>query len=202
MDKELPEAERQSTGPKGASADVRGALLAAGQRLHEERGLDHVSLREVAERAGVNQAMVRYYFGDRNGFLAAMLDDGFDRLFAAVPETGSARKVLERWMSELNGMPWLMVLMMQCVYASTELRAHFVQRHAPRIVAIVGRAVQPRSDGDARLAVLSFVSMLVFPQLARPIVEEVFKLRFDERFARDFASQIADLFNPEGESNG
>lgn len=185
---------RQGPGPKGAQAEVRRALLAAGGELYEERGLEPFALWEVAERAGVTQAMVRYYFGDRQGFLAALLDDGFERLFAAVPADGDPATMLERVIAEMNRMRWLVLLMMQCVYASGELRSHFMERHMPRIAELLGRAVARRGDLDARLSVVSLISMLVFPQLARPVIGPAFGLAFDEGFAEDFAGHIGRLF--------
>lgn len=187
-------------GPKGEAADVRGALLAAGHELYRERGFDRISLRDVADRAGVNQAMVRYYFKDRHGFLAAMLDEGWGRLFDSVPAGGTATDVFAGLMSSLNAMPWLPVLMMQCVYTSDELRGHFVETHVPRMIAMLRGAVEARLGLDPRFAVLSIISMLVFPHLARPVVGPVFGLRYDERFARDFADHIATLFGSKGTS--
>lgn len=75
--------------PKGIGADVKRKLLQAGHAVYTERGLDGVSLREVAARAGVNQAMVRYYFKDKQGFEMAMLDDGVETLLS-----GLLRKVI------------------------------------------------------------------------------------------------------------
>jgi len=40
-------------------------ILHAADELLAERGPDHVSMRDVAERAGVNKALIFYYFGSR-----------------------------------------------------------------------------------------------------------------------------------------
>jgi TetR/AcrR family transcriptional regulator len=191
--------KRSSTpGPKGQQADVRADLLAAGHDLYEARGFDQISLRDVADKAGVNQAMVRYYFKDKHGFLSAMLDEGWDRLLAEIPHGSDQHAVFTTLISRLNAMPWLPVLMMQCVYTSTELRAHFVKRHAPRMIEMLRSFAGDRADLDPSFVVLSLASMLVFPQLARPVVGPAFGLRFDDRFARDFATHLTTLFAAKG----
>ncbi|MCX7978277.1 MAG: TetR family transcriptional regulator, partial [Bdellovibrionaceae bacterium] len=49
--------------------------LKAAVDLFGERGLDGVSLREVAERAGVNQALISYHFGGKEGLFFACIED-------------------------------------------------------------------------------------------------------------------------------
>jgi AcrR family transcriptional regulator len=188
-------AKRQGTrGPKTDDEDVRGALLKAGQFLHAEAGFNSVPLRAVSDKAGVNQAMVRYYFKDKHGFEAALLDDSFDDLVSAAGEPCSLQQLLERLIIALNAMPWLPILLAKSVYLSTELRADFVTKHAPRLVGAIRRATPVRKGVDPGYAALSVLSMLIFPQLARPVVGRMFNLKFDDAFARSFSSHVANLF--------
>lgn len=189
-----PRQRRSEGGPKGVDADVRGTLLAVGKALISERGLQPVALREVAERASVNQAMVRYYFGDKKGFLSQLLDDGIDDLVAVlVEEHKSFRTMLERFIGKLNEMSWLPVLLSQTVYHSDELRQDFLARHAPRLVGGLASALAKERPAAASIDVLMLISMLIYPQLARPLVELVFETTFDAAFADQLAGVIAGL---------
>lgn len=54
---------------------ARRALIAAGERLFAERGIDNVSLREISRASGARNAVaLQHHFGDRNGLLQAILD--------------------------------------------------------------------------------------------------------------------------------
>ena len=66
--------------------DLREALLAAGEAVLAERGLEDFTLRECARRAGVSHAAPAHHFGDAAGFLAELAAVGFDRLTAAMEE--------------------------------------------------------------------------------------------------------------------
>jgi TetR/AcrR family transcriptional regulator len=198
-----PTKKRSSTpGPKGGQADVKAALLAAGHALYKARGFDQISLRDVADEAGVNQAMVRYYFKDKHGFLTAMLDEGWDRLTRSSPPGTEPAELFEKLIAALNDMPWLPVLMMQCVYTSTELRAHFVKKHVPQMLEMLSGAIDARRGPASAHVVLSVLSILVFPHLARPLVGPVFGVRFDDQFARDLAAHLTAHFGPKGASHG
>ena len=58
-----PPRPRGRAGRRPGSAGTREALLAAGTELFAERGYDGVPVWEIADRAGVNKAMISYHFG-------------------------------------------------------------------------------------------------------------------------------------------
>ncbi len=60
--------------------DLRRTLLEASVGLILERGLDELSLREVARRAGVSPAAPYHHFQSRQDLLAALALDGFSML--------------------------------------------------------------------------------------------------------------------------
>jgi AcrR family transcriptional regulator len=53
---------------------VRGDILTAARELFASRGFKGTTMRAVAEGAGVDVALVPYYFGNKNGLFAAVLD--------------------------------------------------------------------------------------------------------------------------------
>ncbi len=57
------------------AVDTRANLVTTAERLFAERGVDAVSLREIAREAGARNVMaVQYHFTDRPGVLAAIAD--------------------------------------------------------------------------------------------------------------------------------
>jgi AcrR family transcriptional regulator len=60
--------------------DLRQKVLDASLALIEEGGLDRLSLREVARKAGVSHQAPYHYFGDREAILAALAGEGFSKL--------------------------------------------------------------------------------------------------------------------------
>jgi len=64
--------------------DLRRALLDAALRLIDTQGLQALSVREVARRAGVTHGAPYHHFADRASLLAALAEDGFELLVAAM----------------------------------------------------------------------------------------------------------------------
>jgi AcrR family transcriptional regulator len=60
--------------------DLRQKVLDASLALIEEGGLDRLSMREVARKAGVSHQAPYHYFADREAILAGIASDGFGML--------------------------------------------------------------------------------------------------------------------------
>jgi AcrR family transcriptional regulator len=64
------------------SRNVDAALLAAGRELYPGLGMQALSVRRVAERAGVNLGMFHYHFGSKEQFVRTLLTQLYDGMFA------------------------------------------------------------------------------------------------------------------------
>jgi AcrR family transcriptional regulator len=62
--------------------NLRSALLEQAERTVRERGVQELSLRELARDVGVSHAAPRRHFADRQALLDALAETGFERLGA------------------------------------------------------------------------------------------------------------------------
>ena len=205
---EPPDTETNKRGAKklgrrGAGANTREALLQACAGLISENGIAPISVREIADRAEVNQAMVRYYFGDKDGLMKAALDYGLDSLFAAIPQDGGFEDTVFSLVTWMQENAWAAILMMRSVYGAEDLREHFEARHAPHLAEMYRGALergrrdgQVREDLDSTFAVRALISLLVFPNLAGPSFGRVLSAGRGAEAARKSANQIVKLFQP------
>ena len=65
-------------GRRPSGEDTRAALLAAARAVFTERGFDGATVRGIAERAGVDAAMVNHWFGGKEALFTAALDVPID----------------------------------------------------------------------------------------------------------------------------
>ena len=72
--------------------NLRAALLGEAERTLRERGIDALSLRDLARQADVSHAAPRRHFADRQALLDALAEAGFTRLAdevrAAIDDAG------------------------------------------------------------------------------------------------------------------
>jgi AcrR family transcriptional regulator len=69
---------RRPTGRRAGTSGTREAILEAARRLFAEKGYTGASLRTIAAEAGVDPALIRHFFGDKDGLFSATLEFSMD----------------------------------------------------------------------------------------------------------------------------
>ena len=69
--------------------ETRERIFSAAAALFAERGYGSVSMREIAERAGVSKPMPYYYFKSKLDLCRALLDEGINCMLNAMSEIAS-----------------------------------------------------------------------------------------------------------------
>jgi AcrR family transcriptional regulator len=77
--------------------NCRTHLIAAATPLFARKGLNGVSVRELAKAAGVNGAMISYYFGGKEGLYEAVLQGQFAALRVIVDMAYTGIDPLEKF---------------------------------------------------------------------------------------------------------
>jgi AcrR family transcriptional regulator len=123
------------------------ALLAAGRELLPQRGCAGLSVREVAQRAGVNLGMFHYHFRTRDAFLrAVLLEVALDA--TPVGSLQGALGVLGRFLRDHR--PLIGRVLADALAGEPCARA-FVRDNLPRHVAVLKRIfAAARAAGEVR----------------------------------------------------
>ncbi|MHB8622640.1 MAG: TetR/AcrR family transcriptional regulator [Sulfuricaulis sp.] len=206
-------------GGEARSPAIRAALLNAARELFARRDFTAVSVRAIAAAAHVNPAMIHYYFGDKDGLYRAMLHETFDPLLQKVQSlTKQEHEILPAELGQLMiGLmtmlarePWVAQLIVREVLAEEgPFRKIFIREFAAkgggRLPALLNREIasgRVRQDLDATLGALSFMSMALFPFIALPVVEQVFRIKMDEAFVARLITHTEQLFYQGAKSLG
>ena len=205
---QMPKANAQTNESKPTSGDVtRRRLLAASASLIVERGWSAVTTRAVAERAGVNQALVHYHFGSidnlrRESVMARLMpaiDGLIDELLDDRPLPESIHRVM-RLIDHFDLRTENGVLMAEAILQATrdpsvtEAMAGIIgswgEMLGPRLVVAQERGVV-RDDIPAEQltpVIASFLDGFLLQRMADPYLE-----------AGEAADTLIALLSPSGE---
>ncbi|MBE9374519.1 TetR family transcriptional regulator [Saccharopolyspora sp. HNM0983] len=129
------------------SAATRQALLRAAADLFAEKGFTATTVRDVAGRAGVNQALVFRYFGSKQELFAAVLGSDAE-LAASEPVDELPRRVLDALVGEEPDAEHhrLLAMLRSCgdADAAQLLRTEVGERYTARLAEL-------SAEPDARL---------------------------------------------------
>lgn len=146
--------EPHPRGRRPAGENTRAALLAAARVEFTERGFDGATVRAIAQRAGVDAAMVNHWFGGKDGLFVAALDIPVDpteilsRILDGDPEQ-TAERILRTFLSvwDANGGGALAALARSV--ASHEQAARMMREFLGRV--IFGRIVTAVAPDQPKL---------------------------------------------------
>ncbi|EKF24450.1 bacterial regulatory s, tetR family protein [Mycolicibacterium hassiacum DSM 44199] len=77
---------RPSNGKQLRADRTRARVIDETVRCILEEGFGAASAKHITERAGVTWGVIQYHFGDRNGLLMAVVDEGFGQLLNCLAE--------------------------------------------------------------------------------------------------------------------
>ena len=198
---------------RATAADVRADLLTAAGAAFGARGYAAVSLRDVAKRAGTTAAMVHYYFGDKDGLFAALLEHALGGVLervraglAAHAASGAPAASLGVFFGvaqdALGATPWVPQLVVREVLSEgAPFRERFIESYAipmSRLLrGVLGAEIAAgrlRADLDTDLAFISLLSLAAFPFIAQPVLERALGVPYDDAFRARLADHTQRLF--------
>jgi TetR/AcrR family transcriptional regulator len=175
-------AHRQERG-----AETRTTILAAAERIFADGGLEGARMDAIAAKAGVNKALLYYYFRGKEELYAAILESHLQefrrRALEILSDDQSARETLLRYMSLhfdfLSQRPFFPRLIHRLMTnAEQPARRLFQEYSVPlyrKLVEVVERGVRRRElrPVDSHHTVYSLVALTVFYFSAAPIIKSV-----------------------------
>lgn len=201
--------KRHSIGrPVGSDNEkVRNALLEAARRLFLANEFKAVSIKRIAEAAGVNGAMVNYYFGGKKGLYLAMVEDVFAPMVIRLEqiksqENQSVADFISSYSCLLAENPWWPnFVVREVLFGEGEMRDFILEKFAstmaPTLLQAVEREVAAgnfRADVRPDFTLMSLMGLSVFPFIAKPILEKVMGLCLDAETVSQLATHNTELF--------
>ena len=179
------------TASKAVNADVREKIIRVSRELFIKKGFKGTTIRDIAAAAGVNVAMVNYYFQSKNKLFETIFEESFGmlvtKIFTAVdsdlPFFEMVRKWIYAYYEVLKEMPDLPIFVLSELGRNPEM---FEQRlrlkDAYQIYARLAiRMNEEQKKGIIRkIAVSDFLlnvaSMSIFPFVFAPVATSFLNL--------------------------
>lgn len=179
------------------SIDAREKLIFHARELFTVMPYEKVSTRLVARKAGVNVAMIRYYFGNKEGLFETMIRETMapmKRQMALLLQDSSQKNFLDlmrtyyREMIKVPQFPRLVAQVMHMPQSDIQrklLEKVFIDISQPMQNVMFDKLVESkilRPDADPKLCKVSYISLMVFPFIAPPSLLAVHGIELDETF--------------------
>jgi TetR/AcrR family transcriptional regulator len=175
-------------------------ILEAAKKVFHTRGLEGARMQEIANEAGVNKALVHYYFRNKDNLFAAVFEDAFGRLLAKVNEvflselafTVKIEVFIDYYLTFLSQNSYLPLFILNGLRDRPgQMKVLLDRMHLSpeRLMVIIRKQVKEELgiDIDPLHLYISILSLSVFPVVARPMIQAIFGFSDEqtERFSEE-----------------
>lgn len=166
---------------------ARSRILEAAEELFAGQGYDGVSIREIADRAQANSAMIYYYFGSKLGLYRAIMEDILAALTNVVGSSLSEgkdpvdriTKFANNYIAFLNSRKAARLFLRAVSSEDTQSIEMAVRQYLSWGFAMMEQNIREGVETgvfrpvDTRMATLSLIGMMAFFFMGRPVVSRL-----------------------------
>ncbi len=181
------------------SDNAEARILAAAKQVFYRKGLDGARMQEIADEAGINKAMLHYYFRSKDKLFERIFLDALGQVVPKVAQTLVMPVPLLDKFTQISGyyhdllleQPYLPGFVLQTIQQRPEFLLQFVVSHTSvnpqQVFLALSQQIQENiAQGKIRPIepghlLLNFLGMCMFPFMIRPIITKVAGLP-DEAF--------------------
>jgi AcrR family transcriptional regulator len=209
---------RKKAAPAATDADTEQRILDAAHRVFIKRGTAGARMQEIADEAGVNKALLHYYFRSKDRLSDAVFQRVAKGIFARLTEAAGSdleledkvRRLIDIYLDQLSHTPYVPGYVISELNQHPDRALQFLDAVRPAqgpagvpvFLLKLGGQIQERVRSGTmrpippRQFIANLASLCVFPFAARPILCTVFGL--DDKGFNDFIAErkkgLADFF--------
>ena len=187
--------------------EPRERILASAEKLFATRGYSAVGVRQLASEAGVNIAMISYYFGSKQGVLEELINRFFDLYEAAAEEVFKLeldpecrlRELVRKIVALFSERPRLVrIAMTELPLEATDL-ARFKAERIHKFLQTFhefGDQTPTSAELDPQVAAIrgpALIAILASHFLMQPVLAQMDLVELDEAFYKKLPEVLADL---------
>lgn len=200
--------------------DTQQKIVEAARRVFIRKGMAGARMQEIADEAGINKALLHYYYRSKAKLFEHIFDEARDKLFtplvttlnADIPLFEKIQNICLHYSRFLKVYPYLPNFVIGEVYRAPDILTNQIERSNFSFDCFARQVKEEIAAGrireiDPRDLVINIISMNVFPVLVRPIARQLLFQEADydqvlEERAYSVAKFIIDSIRlPQGEED-
>ncbi len=182
----------------GKSESTEKKILEAAREVFVKKGLSGARMQEIADEAGINKALLHYYFRSKDKLFDRIFFEAFKTVTSGVgkvlsqeiPILEKLKKFIDLYIDVLKENPHLPVFVLNELTQNPERLSQMIKKEMSPVAGnVIAELFQEMNQGNMRAyhpvhLFLNLLGMLIFPFVSRPLIspllEEKVGVNFDE----------------------
>lgn len=198
---------RPVKGDSKTADDAREALIEAACTKFVQKPYEKVSIRELAQLAGVNSAMIKYYFESKEGLYKAMVEHVTGQVMDNIRQRlqsgqfDSIEGFFRSFVEVIKQSPEFPMLMLkEMILNQGVCRDYFIERIGRAHMALFDQLYQHfkdlgklRDDLDPKFFRMSLIALTLHPWHMRELVCKMEGIEYDDEFLEQLIAHNTQL---------
>lgn len=169
--------------------NTEGKILEAAKKVFHQKGFEGARMQEIANEAGINKALLHYYFRNKENLFESVFRDAFSSFMGRAreiflsdqPLAGKIEAFITQYLEVIAHNSYIPWFILNGMYERPgRMKAIFEQAgiNPPQLMEFLRLQIRKeyRSDIDPFHVWLNVLSLCVFPVIAKPLILEIFRL--------------------------
>jgi len=167
--------------------DTKQQILEAARKVFIRKGLDGARMQEIANEAGINKALLHYYFRSKEKLFNHIFEKALEGIFEVINQSiheegdvfGFVETFVDHYLTTLNHNPFIPNFIFNEITSHPERMdqlSHRMKLNVPGYMKMVEKNIAQKKMTPVapQHLLIDLLGMCVFPYVARPLLEEVF----------------------------
>lgn len=173
-------------------------ILNAAQTVFTQKGMDGARMQEIADEAGINKALLHYYFRTKQKLFEAIFRKVFQHIFpnintfirSELPIEEKLGIFVEKYIDLLLKNPFLPIFILKEIHRDPEFLASVIKNQGVNPQEVFAMFEKEMEAGnirkmDPRDLLINILAMSIFPIAAKPLMKVMF-FENDKKTYHDF----------------
>lgn len=183
-------------------------ILQAARKVFIEKGRQGARMQEIADEAGINKALLHYYFRNKQRLFEAVFIEAFDkflpRIYKEIESDKNFFEIMQSFISEYIDLiienPYIPGFVLHELSQNPANIAGILGTHVTRLNLLEQKIQQEINTGnirtmDPRQIIVNLIGLCIFPFVARPIIQRVFFQGNEEEYQQFLQSRKTEVYH-------
>jgi len=172
------------------NSDTQNKIIEAARNVFIKKGMNGARMQEIADEAGINKALLHYYFKNKQTLFKAIFEMVFEQMFSNFSVLISTemdfldkiREFTNRYIEMLIQNPFLPIFLLNEINHTPDIVAHMSNKIMPNVQMFAQSFQEEVQKGKIRdinfeELIINIIALCIFPIISKNIFKEIFKIQ-------------------------
>lgn len=186
-------------------------ILEAAKKVFLRKGMDGARMQEIADEAGINKALLHYYFRSKEKLFAAVFKETIDDFFPKIAHVMQSEEMslfdkirffVREYMNMLRSKPYIPgFIIMEINRNPGNIIAYFSEyakkiseENLPSLTIQINKMIEKGEirSLDTRQLIINMLSLIIFPVISKPLMQVILFQNSEDAY-QHFMEQRAEI---------